>query len=471
MHGAYDEYSTLSKIVRAGTEGFYHTTPLITFEAKGDSNGGDMGSKLRSEEGSAPQNHRFTVDLRDFCLIAMVAGGNVLITGKTGGGKTTFGRALLESVFGDNYGFIQVDTKLDENKFRNILFKKMQEGGTLSDAVEPNKAITAPGVLIDEYNRAPAVLASTLQGYLVNGTVTFEGGAEAVPGIKLPGSGRRYQFKVATVNEGMAYYGTNQIDKAARDRFPIEIPLDVFPPDDKDIGERLVKGPFERKPVSQETAKKATEALYALIEKAKQIPVRTTTRYFLTYLEHMDNCYRSPEGTKLSLTNFSPEETCVGCHAFAKNKGICGNVNAPGERTIDNLETAARAFAAYRIYRLPDTAKDVTIEDVFAVAPFVLYSKLEIRQGWQEKFGDHSKWNSVDMALREIHSRWRETLEKNRDLFDAAANAQRPLTPDESRRLFDVYAENPWMAQQEDIRKVYRYLLRASGGVRQRSTP
>lgn len=100
--------------------------------------------------------------------------------------------------------------------------------------------LSAPVVIIDEYNRALPEITNILQGYLVNGTLVFEGGKEIVPGVKF--DDKVYQWKIATLNEGEKYYGARSVDKALKNRFGAVINFDIFEPTDMDRRAIIIYG-------------------------------------------------------------------------------------------------------------------------------------------------------------------------------------------------------------------------------------
>src|SRR5271157_5849836 len=109
----------LEDSVRGHTEGYFHSTPFI-----------EMSVKIDGKE------EELALDLRDMMLICAISGKNVMISGKTGGGKTAFSRAFLKGLFGDDFGFFQVDKNLDRDTFRDIAFGDIKAGKNLSEAVK-----------------------------------------------------------------------------------------------------------------------------------------------------------------------------------------------------------------------------------------------------------------------------------------------------------------------------------------------
>jgi len=451
--------------INQSTAGFYHSTPLISTMVNEGSSGAAM----------------VEVGIREMLLLCAMSGLNVILTGRTRGGKTMLARAVMEGIFGDNFGFMQIDASLDESKFKDILFGRIKKGKSLSEAVEPSKLLTAPGIIFDEFNRAPEVIVNKLQNWLTNGMLTFEGGREVFPGVMV--DGQKYQWKIATINEGIAYTGTSLIDKATRGRFSVQIPMDVFIPTEQDRRDIIEKGPFsvsvraESKKQDSSKLKKLRRleeklsgesrrgsdaakdnsgslqgALFELNKEVKQVPIRGDATEFLLYLLKKDHCYRSPTGTKLGFENFTVER-CKGCHAWALNGGICGSVFAPTEGTISELKRLASAFAIYRNYVAPDTKTEVVAGDVIAVSPFVLYKKMDIADAWVEKNGSGSGWEATNTAVKMMYQNFTTGTDELRDIYEKSVNGEE-LTEEDKKLIISVVRKDPAIGTLEDVKEV-----------------
>ncbi len=444
------ELQTIEEEVRRQTAGFHHSTPLITAQYKND----------------AGAYQELSLDLRDMLIVFAISGSNVLISGSTGGGKTSIARGVQRAIFSDNFGFIQMDAKFDESKYRDIDFDVIagkdngnaQNGGnTLSNAATPSKALTAPALVIDELNRAPPVIQNLIQGWLTNGIVIIEGAREVRPGVTIPGDAAKgvpdihYQWKVATINEGSSYVATNEIDKASRNRFSAEIPLDIFPASDTDRRAMLNQGKFREDQMP--TNGNLVEQLFAMHREALAYPIANTATEFGLYVLKHDLCYRSPTGTKLGFDEFTVE-LCKGCNARGDNKEICGCVFAPSERAVTDLLEISQAFAMYRAYKLPGTPPQVTLQDVSALMPFVLFKKMDINDGWIETYGDKSTWNSTALVLTELRDRWRTSVNDMKDVIDAEVNG-RPLDDRLRMQRDKAILRDPAIGQQSDMLHIF----------------
>ncbi len=387
-----EKLRNLNDELRRISKGFLHSTPLAKYKV---------------------DNIEVIYDLRDLLLMCAVSGSNCLLTGKTGCGKTTIAR-MVASLFGD-YGFLQVDATLDVNKLRDLTFEPIKKGEKLSDAVKTTKLIDAPAVVIDEYNRAPLEITNILQGYLQNGSLIFEGGKEVFPGVDF--NGRKYQWKIATVNEGEKYYGTRRIDKASRHRFAVEINLDIFEPSDKDRRELIEHG-GARIVESERSHLNDILAVYKSLEKVKISPI---VEEFVLYFMRMNQCIKSPEGTKSSV--YFTQEYCKGCHLLPIDNEICGNIFAPPERAIINWITLARTFALYRASKYGGEVM-VREEDAIASAPFVLYLKMDINPSWVAKRYRGSEWNATKNVINLAYERFRNFYNSIYDILKKRAEGK-----------------------------------------------
>lgn len=413
----------LDKDFREISRGFYHSSIVIDYKV---------------------EDKRITLDLRDVLLASAISGSNVLLIGSTGGGKTTLAKMLALALFSDNYAFLQIDSTLDITKFYDIAFGKIKEGGRLTEALEENKFIRAPIVILDEINRAPPALFNILQNYLTNGELVFEGGKSVKCGIRL--NGDYYQLKVGTMNEGVAYRGTHLMDKASRDRFVVEINFDVFKPTIDDRRSMLLNG----KTPTIEKGYDNTNTVLKLYQEVKKIPLSDIATEFLLYLTRVNQCIKSPEGTKLSI-NSNVKDFCKGCSAFAPDKGICGNVYAPSERTILNLVNFSKSIAMYRVYKTGGSL-EVLLEDVLAAAPFVFYSKIDINSEWVNKYGRGSLWNAISEFIKISYLRWINGLKENKEIIDKIVKKD-TLKEEEEKDIISYCEKDPWFCTEEYIRK------------------
>ncbi len=150
-------------------------------------------------------------------LIALIAGGNVLIEGVPGLGKTLLVRALA-ATFSGEFNRIQ---------FTPDLMPADITGHTLYDMDSKTFSVRKGPVftnllLADEINRAPAKTQSALLEVMQERQVTIEGEAHPVP---LP-------FMTLATQNPLEQEGTYPLPEAQLDRFLLKIFIDY--PDDKE---------------------------------------------------------------------------------------------------------------------------------------------------------------------------------------------------------------------------------------------
>src|SRR5438105_2802387 len=147
--------------------------------------------------------------LRDV-LIALVAGGHVLIEDAPGVGKTALARALARSIDGD-YARIQCTSDLlpsdvvGTNVFNQLDARFEFRGGP----------IFAHVVLVDEINRASPKTQSGLLECMQEGTVTVDGDSHALAS----------PFMVLATQNPIEYEGTYPLPEAQLDRFMVRVSL------------------------------------------------------------------------------------------------------------------------------------------------------------------------------------------------------------------------------------------------------
>lgn len=426
-----DKLNLIMSSVKEHTEGYHNSTSVI-------------------------ETDKASIDIKQFMLVCALAGKNLMLSSSTGTGKTTLSRAFGESIFGNNTGFLPIDPSLDENKFRDILFSRMAQGDSLSDAVEVNKTITAPMVVIDEFNRAPAILVSKLHGYLSNGAMTFEGGKEITPGIKLD-DGSRYQWKVATINEGENYHGTCAMDKAGVDRFGAVLALDMYPPTSEDKRVIATTGVFTPNNVKtdSEAMSGIQKAFFDLFLETRSIPMDTVATEFWLAVANKDQCYMSPSGTKASVDSFdiNSQRFCVGCHASAVYDNVCGAVFAPSIRALDDLKGLAQAFVI--VTRSGEDSPKVVIADLLAMSRFALYKKMQIDASWAERVRSDSSFQSIEEAMKRIYTRYLDSLRDLMDIIRKEAKAEK-LGDGDLRKVDDAIMKDPSCRSRREILALIR---------------
>jgi len=419
---AYTVFRDLEDRVNNASKEYYHSRPLAAYTVQ-----------------TAQRVRPVSIGLRALLLLCATTGNNVLLSGGTGCGKTHLAKMVQSGLVGDAYKVLQMDASFSLDKLRDIAFQTVKDGGRLSEAVQESPLVTAPMVIIDEYNRAPDELRNMIQGWLQNGSLVFEGGREVYPGVAYKnGNGEsRYQWKIATLNEGALYGGARKVDKASRDRLAVEIPLDVFPPTDEDRRNMREKRSSGIGVHAGDVG--ALESLWQAMSAVSSLPLGGDADEFLLYLGRMGQCIKAPNKTKLEIERFSPEY-CKGCHHSARNSNLCGSVFAPSDRSLINLQSLAQGFALYRGLQAEDDPEklQVELEDIMAAAPFLLYGKIDIHPGWVDAVAKGSKWQAVNAVLKLVYTSFKQYFQKNWEHLQQG-------TP-ESQKALQKYAADtdPW---------------------------
>lgn len=409
--------------VRDASSMIFHSTPMTGYT-------------------SGPQ-----LDLRDILIVGASTGRNALINGSTAIAKTHLALALLAGLYGPRgtgYAVLQIDPSLEAEKLFNLDAKKLQDG-LLSDAIINTPLITAPGILLDEINRAPQVMLNVLQAYMNNQAVTPSGGVPRQTGIEVPGG--FYQFKVGTCNEGKLYdEGTFKLDPAFRRRFPIEVPLDLFRPTDYDMEQRR-KAKRTAGGLAVPETKGVLKTVIKIHNSLAGINFHPLAEEFIAYLSRMDNCIKSNYKTKRER-GFSTER-CNGCHArgLAGAQNICANVYSPSVPQED-IEAVARGFALLRAYyNAGETGKiprqiEVSLYDVTEALPFVASTKFGADPAWLEK---HFKSGEPFELARAVGINIEQRLKnKLRKMDDLIIKKREDYTADERAKIENYCKEDPW---------------------------
>lgn len=350
-----------------------------------------------------------TFDLRDILLVGAVAQADILLTGKTGSGKTKLANAVMRGLFGDKgYYSKTILPTMTPAEFMDIDFDEIKKGGELSDAIKGIPALENAGIVLNEVNRAPGVIQNMLIAFLDK---EFEVQGKPVPMGKKYNGDKRYQLRILTINEG-GMYRVENLDPAIRDRMTIEVPVDAFPQSREDVlqmldsedchasEERLC--PKCHQPYQIDNAADQFETVIQLHTLLGQVPVTDECKRFLAYLAGMSYCIVAPRGNKESITLTA--ETCNGCDHEELFGHVCPSVRAPSARILLQLQKIARAFALFRSWKGGGVAQ-VGYQDIVEAAPFVLYSKLSLTDEWVRTApGTHGdRWTAIKILVAWVY--------------------------------------------------------------------
>lgn len=381
-----------------------------------------------------------SLDLKDVLILGAITGTDCLLTGKTGSGKTRLANMVMSGLFGKNeYTNKTITPAMEPGDFLDFDFKMMLDGKKKSECIKPLSIIKKPGVVLNEVNRAPAIIQNFLIPFL-DKEMDIEG-SEFLCGKELK-SGERYQYRVITINEGEEY-SVEAMDKALRDRTVIEIPMDMFYQTTKDCLEMLnIQKEISESPTVK--TKGVSNDIFELFFHINKLEVEEKALFFLTYLSGMSYCVKVKSSSKMKESiNFSPRECGKGdrdgCHFSAKTDvnrhNLCGHVYAPSQRALINLLKVSKGIAYMRAAKSGTNDCKVTIDDVTSAAPFVLYYKIEMFSDWIEKYYQGNQWEAIKDVIDQAKKRC-ETI-----IQELAIDPSDPLGTFK-HELLDDYVEN-----------------------------
>ena len=271
------------------------------------------------EELIPPIDHSFVLDMKLARAIAygIATGKNVFIEGPTGCGKTMLAtqvhaHAKLPMMRANMHGGVTAGTFLgyeQADPTKGTFFEK----GTLPTAME--QGITT---VVDEVDYTPPQIAAVMHPALEAGRKIY------LPEAKLTIKAKKGFTVIATANTGGkgdaygAYTGTEILNTAFLDRFPIKLKMDYL---DKDAEEQmlLAKAP--------QGSSKHVPALVAAAREIREgfqqgnLAVTLSTRKLAEILE-MTAHFGIEEAVKLGLTNWMDTDDEALVDAIVKRVGL-----------------------------------------------------------------------------------------------------------------------------------------------------
>ena len=204
----------------------------------------------------------------ELVILALVAGGHILIEDIPGVGKTTLARCLAKSIAGE-FGRIQFTPDLLPTDITGVNFYQQNEG-----AFQFKKGpVFSNIVLADEINRASPRTQSALLEAMSEEQVTVDAKSYALP----------KPFIVLATQNPVEYHGTYPLPEAQLDRFMLQIDLG-YPP--MEIEKQLAIHRTSQDPVEEIQSVISLNALEDLRNTVDQIKIEETiSDYLLAIVE------------------------------------------------------------------------------------------------------------------------------------------------------------------------------------------
>jgi len=211
-------------------------------------------------------------------IMALLGGGNVLLTDAPGVGKTTLAKAMARSI-GGTFHRIQ---------FTPDLLPADILGGSIYNPREATFAfrrgpIFANILLADEINRASPRTQSSLLEAMAEGQVSIEGETHFLP----------KPFWVIATQNPIEYHGTYPLPEAQLDRFAIQMTMG-YPPEDEEA--EILASQNSRLPFEDLQPVATLEEIIAAQQMVREVYVDEAIRYYI-----IDIIRRTREDSRLKL--------------------------------------------------------------------------------------------------------------------------------------------------------------------------
>jgi MoxR-like ATPase len=403
-------------------------------------------------------------DIVDIMLLGALTNSDVLLAGGTGKGKSHLSRMVMNGLYGeDNFVNLTVTPGLNEGDFIDIDFDGIKnKNKTKKEAIETTPLLTQPGAIINEINRTPEILQNLFISYLER--IFSVKGIEFPVGVELEGKSAQdphYQFRMISINEGAGYSGTSGMDRAVNDRVVLDVPMDHFRPSISDKRKMINTRNNSDLSIKKTNGGKLEEVM-DVVKNIDDVSYSSSAEEFLVYLSGLDNCVESPTHSKTGI-NFKKQDICNGCHnskdSTSDKENICGSVYAPSDRSLINLKKIGRAVAVMRAYKTidhiardetieKDKAKEivkdymnnltVTVDDLVAVAPFVLTSKMIIDPAWIDSNFNGSKYLATKHVISTAAQKFKKYVASG--VYTNLVESDGKITPEIKTQL-ETYAK------------------------------
>ncbi|CAN5656629.1 MoxR family ATPase [soil metagenome] len=265
-------------------------------------------------------------DVVDLCLVALLAGGHVLLTDVPGVGKTTLAKAISSAIAAD-FSRIQFAPDLLPADITGTSVYEPREGKFRWVA----GPVFAPVLLADEINRATPRTQSAMLEAMAEGQVTADGETRPLP---------QPFFVIATQNPHQ-FHGTYPLPEGQLDRFMISTSMG-YPGRRAEV--EIVRDQIENRPL---------DSIEPVVEAREIAVARELVRGVQVHEEVLDYAIGIVEATR------KHEAVSLG----VSPRGSIGLVRA----------AQARAAAQHRDFVGP--------EDIKALAPYVLAHRINVRGG------------------------------------------------------------------------------------------